>query len=111
MKLWIDAQLPPALATWIAATFALEAQAIRDVGLRDAEDEAIFMAARQAGAVVMTKDADFEVLLNRLGPPPQIIWITFGNTTNTRLREILAKSLPDALALIQAGEPLLEIAG
>jgi predicted nuclease of predicted toxin-antitoxin system len=111
MNLWIDAQLPPQLAPWLITTFALDSRAVRDLGLRDAEDEPIFMAAKRANAVVMTKDADFMLLLNRLGPPPQIIWITCGNTTNAKLREILAKSLPDALALIQAGEPIVEIAG
>ena len=111
MKLWIDAQLPPQLAPWLVTAFALEAQAIRDVRLRDAEDEPIFMAAKNAGVVVMTKDADFEILLRRLGPPPQVIWITCGNTTNARLRELLTARLPEAIALLEAGEPLVEIAG
>jgi len=111
MKLWIDAQLPPQLAPWLNTTFGLDSHAVRDVGLRDAEDEPIFMAAKRAVAVVMSKDADFEILLNRFGPPPQIIWITCGNTTNERLREILSRSLADALRLIEAGEPIVEIAG
>lgn len=38
MKLWIDAQLPPALASWLAVTFSLEAYSLRDLGLRDAKD-------------------------------------------------------------------------
>jgi predicted nuclease of predicted toxin-antitoxin system len=37
----------------------------------------------------MTKDSDFVDLVERLGPPPQIIWLTCGNTSNLRLREIL----------------------
>ncbi len=42
---------------------------MRDLGLRDAKDTEIFQAARQAGAVVMTKDSDFAMLLERFGPP------------------------------------------
>ena len=42
----------------------------RDLGLRDAEDEEIFQAAKAAGVVVLTKDADFRHLLDRFGPPP-----------------------------------------
>lgn len=34
MILWIDAQLSPALARWIRDTFHIEAQAVRDLGLR-----------------------------------------------------------------------------
>ena len=33
---------------------------------------------------MITKDRDFVELLGRLGPPPKIIWITCGNTSNTR---------------------------
>ena len=107
--IWIDAQLAPALARWIRETFGIEAQAVRDVGLRNAKDPVIFKAAREARVVVMSKDEDFRVLVERLGPPPQVLWVTCGNTSNARLREILTKSLPPAIELLQRGEPLVEI--
>jgi len=109
MKLWIDAQLSPALAPWLSNNLAVEAFSVRWLGLRDATDEAIFSAARNAKAVVMTKDRDFVRLLDRLGPPPQVIWVTCGNTSNTRMREILQQALPKALLLLQTGEPLVEL--
>ena len=43
------------------------------------------------------------------GPPPKIIWLTCGNTSNARMQEILATSLPGALAMLEAGEELVEI--
>lgn len=59
MRLWIDAQLSPALAKWITENFAnIEATAARDLGLRDAEDPVIFFSAQKADAVVMTKDSE-----------------------------------------------------
>ena len=78
MRIWIDAQMSPAIATWISSNYAVNAVAIRDLGLRDAEDKEIFEAARQEKAVVMTKDSDFVLLLDKLGPPPQVIWVTCG---------------------------------
>jgi predicted nuclease of predicted toxin-antitoxin system len=42
MTIWVDAHLSPAIATWIASTFGVEAIALRDLGLRDAEDHEIF---------------------------------------------------------------------
>lgn len=87
MTIWIDAQLSPAIAVWISRKFAVNAVAIRDLGLRDAEDEEIFLAAKNANAVVMTKDSDFLILLDRFGTPPQIIWLTCGNTSNIRLSD------------------------
>ena len=81
MNLWLDAQLPPAIAPWIAAAFGVTVQPLRDIGLRDAKDIDIFHAARLTSAVVMTKDADFTELVERLGTPPQVLWIRCGNTT------------------------------
>lgn len=82
---------------------------MRDIGLRDAEDEKIFRAAKAADVVVMTKNSDFVLLLDQLGPPPQILWVTCGNTSNARLREILTATLNDAIELLNDGERLVEI--
>lgn len=109
MTIWIDAHLSPLIAAWISWKFPVQAVALRTLGLRDAEDEAIFQAARAAGAVVLTKDADFRQLLDRFGPSPQIIWLTCGNTSNERLQEVLTATLPAAIELLEAGEPFVEI--
>jgi predicted nuclease of predicted toxin-antitoxin system len=109
MRIWIDAQLSPIIADWINNTFPFQAVAVRDIGLRDATDIEIFQAARQESAIVMTKDMDFVRLLEERGPPPLILWITCGNTSNTRLKEILSGTLTKALKLIRDGEKLVEI--
>ena len=70
--IWVDAQLSPALAKWIASEFGHPAQSVRELGLRNAKDRQIFDAARQAKAFVLTKDADFAELVERLGPPPGV---------------------------------------
>ncbi len=111
MTIWVDAHLSPAIATWISSAFGVEAIALRDLGLRDAEDPEIFEAAKDQKAIVMTKDSNFVDLVDRLGSPPQIIWLTCGNTSNAKLREILSKTLPRALELFAAGETLVEISG
>jgi predicted nuclease of predicted toxin-antitoxin system len=109
MTIWIDAQMSPVIAAWINSNFSVNAVAIRDLGLRDAEDKEIFEAARRASAIVMTKDNDFVLLLDRLGAPPQVIWVTCGNTSNARLKEILKNTLTKALELVKSGEELVEI--
>ncbi|MEH2423886.1 MAG: DUF5615 family PIN-like protein [Nostoc sp.] len=111
MTIWIDAHLSPAIATWITITFGITALALRDVGLRDAEDTEIFEAARAIGVIFITKDSDFADLVDRFGTPPQVIWLTCGNTSNDRLKEILNSILPEALELLQSGEALVEIRG
>jgi predicted nuclease of predicted toxin-antitoxin system len=109
--IWIDAHLSPAIATWITNTFKIPAVALRDLGLRDAEDPEIFEAAKTQGVILMTKDSDFVDLVERLESPPQIIWLTCGNTSNARLCEILSSILPNALELLRSGEKLVEISG
>lgn len=58
---------------------------------------------------MLTKDRDFPELLAQYGPPPQVIWVTCGNTTNARLREICGAVFEQAIQLLQQGESLVEI--
>jgi len=107
--LWLDAQLSPRLARWIEETFEVECSHVRDLGLRDAEDPDVFQKARDAGSVVMTKDEDFIRLVERNGPPPQVIWVTSGNISNDRFKALLLKTFRDAISLIASGETVVEI--
>ena len=109
MTIWLDAQLSPALAEWMTVTFGIDTLAARDLGLREADDPQIFQAARAAESVVMTKDSDVVELVDRWGPPPPVLWLTCGNTTNARLKQILISCFPRAMTLIQQGEPVVEI--
>ena len=109
MILWLDAQLPPALAPWIEHEFGVPTFSARHLGLRDANDAAIFRAAREAGAAVITKDADFVALQQHHGAPPQLVWLRCGNTSNARLRLLFVDVMPRVLQLLADGEPLIEI--
>ncbi|GAA4318071.1 hypothetical protein GCM10023143_30530 [Compostibacter hankyongensis] len=59
----------------------------------------------------MNKDDDFIRLLELQGRPPQIIWITCGNSSNNRMREILSRHLEVVVELLRKGEPYVEITG
>jgi predicted nuclease of predicted toxin-antitoxin system len=65
--IWIDAHLSPAISNWITSTLGISALALRDVGLRDAEDTEIFEAAKSQDIILMTKDSDFVDLVDRFG--------------------------------------------
>ena len=67
------------------------------------------LEARQHNAIILTKDADFSLLLNQLGQPPRVIWLTCGNTTNAILRDILVRHALELRAWIAGTEPLIEI--
>ena len=75
MKIWVDAQLSPVIAQWLSSTYGVEAAAVRDLRLRDARDRDIFLTARDAKAILLTKDSDMIDLVTQLGAPPQILWV------------------------------------
>ncbi len=71
--IWLDAHLSPRIADFITEALAHDAVAVRDVGLREAEDRELFEAARQRDVTFVTKDRDFVELIARMGPPPRVI--------------------------------------
>ena len=81
-----------------------DARAVRELGLRDADDRVIFDAARRAGATVISKDVDFVELVSRLGSPPKLIWLTCGNVSNEALRELLGAKLAMALTVLETDD-------
>lgn len=111
MTIWIDAQISPALAAWLTNHFGVEALSLRDLNLVRASDPEIFFAARQADAVVLTKDRDFVDLVRRHGPPPRVVWVTCGNTSNREMVEVLSRTFPAACQLLTSGEAMVEIKG
>ena len=90
-------------------TFSIQAQSLVSLGLRDANDLDVFYAARTAGATIMSKDQDFVDLVLMHDAPPQIIWVTCGNTSNAFLRNLLQRVFPQILKLLESGEPLVEL--
>lgn len=107
--IWTDAHLSPQIARWIDEEFGHPAKALRDMGLRESEDEDIFSEARGKGVIVMTKDRDFPDLIARQGAPPKVIWLRMGNTSNGRLIAILREHLSTALEFLDDGNDIVEI--
>jgi predicted nuclease of predicted toxin-antitoxin system len=69
------------------------------------------LQCREDSRVIMTKDSDFVKLQDQYGSPPEVIWLACGNTSNRALRALLTTALPQANALLEAGEGLVEISG
>jgi len=57
----------------------------------------------------MTKDADFVDLLEEQGPPPPVVLVTCGNTSNARLRRLVQTAWPTIVAMLERGEALVEL--
>ena len=109
MTIWLDAQLSPLIAEWLERNFDVQAIPLRNLGLHTATDKEIFFSARKNSAIIMSKDSDFIELSTQFGSPPQIIWITCGNTSNRKLKEIFLKAMPVVINYIQTGESIVEV--
>lgn len=108
MKFLVDAQLPPATVRWLRER-GHEAQAVRELGLRDAEDAAIWTHAFQTDAAILTKDEDFAGKAQRTPHGPVIIWLRVGNCSNHALRAWLEPRLSGIEQLVAQGSRLVEV--
>jgi len=107
MKFLVDAQLPPALARWLTAQ-GHEAAHVADIGLGAADDMSIWRHACADGYALISKDDDF-VLLRLREPEAKLIWVTMGNCSKANLLSRFATALPELLAALEGGEPLVEL--
>lgn len=108
MKLIVDAQLPPALAARLRQE-GHDALAVREIGLREAKDSAIWQYALQNHAAILTKDEDFAERCLCSQNPPVVVWLRIGNATNPVLLDWFLPLLPAVIARIRAGDRFIEV--
>ncbi len=108
MRFIVDAQLPPALARWLAQR-GHEAEHVADRQLASASDAVIWEYALQVAAVIVTKDEDFaqRKMLTETGPA--IVWIRLPNTRRNALLTWFEIVLPNIVAALERGETLIEV--
>jgi predicted nuclease of predicted toxin-antitoxin system len=109
MRFIVDAQLPPALARWLADK-GHEAEHVFDRGMASAEDAEIWSHALDAGAVVISKDEDFPNRLLFEGEGPTIVWVRLGNTRKRVLLASFDAKLEEIIERLEAGERLVVLA-
>jgi predicted nuclease of predicted toxin-antitoxin system len=107
MRFLVDAQLPPALARWLAAQ-GREAQHVADLGMTGASDQAIWDKAIELKSVIVSKDEDF-IQMSGKGGGPQIVWVTFGNASKAALLDKMEKAFPQIAEALEAGEQVVEV--
>ena len=84
IELWLDMQLSPMLAKWIESNLGIRAISSYDLFINNEKDEVIFLKAKEkSNVLLLSKDHDFLDIMNRLQPPPKLIWLTMGNCANS----------------------------
>ena len=108
MLFLVYAQLLPALARTLT-TENQRAQHLEDIGLRHAQDSAIWDYALQHHAVILTKDEAFVDRFRRQPDGPPIVWLRVGNSSTEALLTWFIPLLPALLQRLQAGDRLIEL--
>lgn len=108
MKFVVDAQLPPVMAHWLRAA-GHEAAHVEDLGLRNADDDVIWMHAEKTGVVIVTKDEDFVERAKVAGAPPIVVRLRIGNCSNANLRAWLDPRLPGIVQMASEGSRIIEV--
>ena len=113
MRFLVDAQLPPALARWMAAK-GHDAWHVGDRGMQAASDTEIWHYALLSSATIVTKDEDFAqrkvlvaIATGRAGPA--VVWIRLPNLRRRDLLVRFESILPDVVAALARGETLIEV--
>jgi predicted nuclease of predicted toxin-antitoxin system len=83
---------------------------LREIGLRDADDDVIIAAARRfAPIVIISKDGGLAKKVDIAGAPPQVIWLRCGNLSTLEMYAWLSTRFDAALKRVEAGEVVIEI--
>ncbi len=111
IELRLDMQLSPKLVNWIENNFSIKTVSSYDLFINDEKDEIIFLNTKNKGNVILiSKDYDFLGILDRLKPPPKLIWLTMGNCPTKRMKIILEEELMPAIKeLLNTSTTFIEI--
>ncbi|MGD0263311.1 MAG: DUF5615 family PIN-like protein [Verrucomicrobiota bacterium] len=108
MKFLVDHQLPVALARFIA-TQGHQAEHVRDLGLKEADDTAIWQRASAHDLVIVSKDEDFTFLAGVPGGAGKLVWVRIGNCRKQVLLEAFRVQLPRIVSELEAGSQIVEL--
>ena len=108
MRFIVDAQLPPALARWLAEKGCV-AEHVVDIGMETAGDSEIWAVSEKTGAVIVTKDEDFVglAMINKSGP--RVLWLRLGNSTKRVLLAWMDRAWPAIVKALDTDEQVVEI--
>lgn len=90
MKLLFDQNLSYRLPRLLADIYS-DSIHVREVGLREADDQVIWEYAKLHGFAVVSKDSDFQQRSLLYGSPPKFVWLRVGNCSVKTIEDLLRK--------------------
>lgn len=88
MKLLFDQNLSPRLPRILTDIYP-ESVHVREIGMRDATDTAIWQYAKSNDFVIVSKDSDFQARSLLYGSPPKFVCLRAGNCSVRSVEDLL----------------------
>jgi predicted nuclease of predicted toxin-antitoxin system len=88
MKLLFDQNLSPRLSRILADLYP-DSLHVREIGMREATDTAIWEYAKTNDFAIVSKDSDFQARSLLYGSPPKFIWLRVGNCPVKPIEDLL----------------------
>lgn len=100
-EIWLDTNISPIIAKWMMEHTGMTVKSSYSLSFKETQDIDIYNAAKEYGNVILvSKDSDFSELVTRLGSPPKLINIRFGNCDNRKFWSILQPKIMEAVNLL-----------
>jgi predicted nuclease of predicted toxin-antitoxin system len=107
-KFLVDANLPVALARQLADA-GFDCVHVADLADLSTSDRTIWAMAAAQGRTIISRDADFAQLVMNSASGPSVIWVRLGNVRKLVLLQRIESDWGKILALLDAGERLIEM--
>ncbi|MDP3069034.1 MAG: DUF5615 family PIN-like protein [Opitutaceae bacterium] len=104
----MDQHLPPALARFLESA-GHTAQHVREIGMKDADDGAIWRYAVAHEMIIVSKDEDFHFLALAPGSTGRFVWVKIGNCRKQVLLEKIRTQLAAMVEALESGSRIVEI--
>lgn len=104
----VDANLPLALARQLVAE-GFDCLHVADLGSVARPDPEIWRLAETQSRTIISRDGDFATFSIVRPSGPAVVWVRMGNVRKRVLLDRFQRELPAILALLDAGERLIEI--
>ncbi len=114
MKLLLDQNISYKLVNRLEDVYP-GSRHVRQIGLDNAEDLAVWNYAKDNGFVIVSKDEDFHQRSFLSGAPPKVVWLRLGNCTTQDIEDALCRnrttlidfvSQEEAAFLVIGGDPI-----
>lgn len=104
-EIWIDTNISPIIAKWMAEQTGLVVKSSYSLSLHYLSDKEIYEKARTQGRIILiSKDADFPELINRLGAPPKLVNIRIGNMGSRQLWDRIQAGVVEGVKILMTSD-------